>query len=285
MTRTTRVLLERERNQMAVRRNTAAATTKRPTPKPMQTLMCSRCCTKATWRKSHEKQQLKKAQVFNRKHNCYRNTRCTSVAQEEQSALPAGVININEDSDDDEAYLGDQKEIAKEIEEIRYAQHWVNQEGWDVASEAYVPSKSTGKVIDLHLDWGAVQKALADGHDQAGESDTSHVDEATMLSDYSLEKLDPTQRVFADRVLKWASKVADVYDKVRSDGRLRSVPLLRSFLGGSAGSGKSTTLKTIVQHVRFMFQQRIGPWISLTAVGHQVRTVPRLSTNMSLCTR
>ena len=53
---------------------------------------------------SRKEQQSKKAHVFNRKHNCYRNTRCTSVAQEEQSALPAGVININEDSDDDEAY-------------------------------------------------------------------------------------------------------------------------------------------------------------------------------------
>jgi pantothenate kinase-related protein Tda10 len=108
------------------------------------------------------------------------------------------------------------------------------------------------------LDWGAVKKTLAVGHDDAGDSDTSHVDEASVLSDYSLEKLDPTQRVFADRVLKWAGKVADVYDKVRSDGELRTVPLLRSFLGGSAGSGKSTTLKTIVQHTRLMFKKRIG---------------------------
>ena len=74
-------------------------------------------------------QQSKKAHVFNRKHNSYRNTRCTSVAQEEQSALPAGVININDDSDDDEAYLGDQKDIAREIEELRVVQHWINQEG------------------------------------------------------------------------------------------------------------------------------------------------------------
>ena len=222
---------------------------------------------------SREEQQSKKAHVFNRKHNCYRNTRCTSVAQEEQSALPAGVININEDSDDDEAYLGDQKEIAKEIEELRVAQHWINQEGWDVASEAHVTSKSTGKMIDLHLDWDAVQKTLAAGHDVAGDSDTSVIDEAAILSDYSLEKLDPTQRVFADRVLKWAGKVADVFDKVRTDGRHRAVPLLRSFLGGSAGSGKSTTLKTIVQHTRVMFEKRIGLWIPLIDIGHQLRTV------------
>ena len=52
---------------------------------------------------SREEAQSKKARVFNRKHNFYRNTRCANVAQEEQSALPAGVINVNEDSDDDEA--------------------------------------------------------------------------------------------------------------------------------------------------------------------------------------
>ena len=116
------------------------------------------------------------------------------------------------------AFLGDQKKINRELEEIRVAQHWVNQEGWDVTSEAQIHSKSTGKVIDLHLDWGAVKKALAGGHDEAGDSDMSHVDEVTVLRDYSLKKLDPTQRVFADRVLKWAGKVADVYENARSDG-------------------------------------------------------------------
>ena len=207
---------------------------------------------------SRQEQQHKNARVFNRRHNCYRNTRCTSVAQEEQSALPAGVININQDSDDDEAYLGDQKEISKEMEELRVAQHWINQEGWDVAGDARVVSKSTSKRINLRLDWGAVKEKLADAHEEDGESDPSAVDEATILSDYSLDKLDPTQRVFADRCLKWAGLVADVYDKVRSDGRHRSVPLLRSFLGGSAGSGKSTTLKTIVQHTRLLFKKRNG---------------------------
>ena len=52
------------------------------------------------------------------------------------------------------------------------------------------------------------------------------------------------QRVLADRVIKWANSVADMYDKVWADGRHRQVPLLRSFLGGPARSGKSTTLKT-----------------------------------------
>ena len=215
---------------------------------------------------SREEEQSKKAHVFNRKHNCYRNTGCTSVAQEEQSAMPAGVINVHEDSDDDEAYLGDQKEIAKEIEELRVAQHWINQEGWDVASETHVLSKNTAQMIDLHLDWGVVQKTLAAGQNETDHSTSSDVDETSVMRDFSLDKLDPTQRVFADRVLQWASEVADVYEKVKSDGRHRPVPLLRSFLGGSAGSGKSTTLRTIVQHVRLIFMKRSVPAkVELTA--------------------
>ena len=190
-----------------------------------------------------------------RKHNFYRNTRCTSVAQEEQSALPAGVININEDSDDDEAYGGEQKEIAKEIDELRAAQHWINQEGWDVASEVRTISKSTGKVVDLRLDWGGVKEKLTEGLGETGESDTGQVDEATVLSDYSLDKLDPTQRVFADRVLGWVTAVAGVYEAVRRDGERRPIPKIKLFLGGSAGSGKSTTLKTCVQHARRLFMK------------------------------
>ena len=44
-------------------------------------------------------------------HDVYRNTRCTSIWQEEQSALPGGVINTYLDSDDEDAYTGEQKEI------------------------------------------------------------------------------------------------------------------------------------------------------------------------------
>ena len=78
-------------------------------------------------------EQAKKAKVFNHRHDYYKNTRCTNAAQEEQSALPGGVINVNEDSDDDGEYCGEQKEIAKEVQELRGAQHWVNQEGWNAA--------------------------------------------------------------------------------------------------------------------------------------------------------
>ena len=121
-------------------------------------------------------------------------------------------------------------------------------------------------MIDLRLSWGDVQNTLARGQDKAEDADTSRVDEATASCDYSLDKLDPTQRAFADRVLRWAGDVADVYDKVKSDGLYREVPLLRSFLGGSAGSGKSTTLKTIVQHVRLLFEKRgLSAKVELTA--------------------
>jgi len=54
-------------------------------------------------------EQERKAKVFNHKHSFYRNTRCASAAQEEQSALPAGVLNVHEDSTDDEGYVGEQK--------------------------------------------------------------------------------------------------------------------------------------------------------------------------------
>ena len=156
--------------------------------------------------------QCKKSQVFNRKHNCYRNTRCTSLAQEEQSALPAGVVNVNEDSDDEQEYLGDQKEIAKEVDELRVVQHWINQEGWDVASEVCVTSPNTGKSVDLRLDWGEVQRKLSEGLGDAAEADIGSLDEAAQLVDYSLEKLDPTQRAFADRVLKWANFLVDTHE-------------------------------------------------------------------------
>ena len=107
-----------------------------------------------------------------------------SVAQEEQSALPGGVININEDSDDDEAYTGEQREITKEMDELRVAQHWINQEGWDVAGETHVISKNTGAAIDLRLDWAMVKTKL---DDDQGEDDTRLLDEATVLRDYALD--------------------------------------------------------------------------------------------------
>ena len=96
------------------------------------------------------------------------------------------------------------REIAKEVDELRVVQHWINQEGWDVASEVCVTSPNTGKSVDLRLDWGEVQRKLSEGLGDAAEADIGSLDDTAQLVDYSLEKLDPTQRAFADRVLKWA---------------------------------------------------------------------------------
>ena len=94
------------------------------------------------------------------------------------------------------------------------------------------------------------------------------VDEDTVLGDFALGKLDPTQRAFADRVLAWAAEVVRVYkDKaIAPSERLRNMPKLRTWLCGSAGSGKSTTLKTTVRHVRLLFQrENVDASIELTA--------------------
>ena len=168
---------------------------------------------------SRREQQEKSAKVYNRKHNYYRNTRCTCMAQEEQSAIPAGVFNVYEDSDDEDAYLGEQRELQKEMQELLAAKDWINQKGWDVASEAQVVSPSSGKTIDLRLDWAMVEQKLKQGYGDLAVSDAGDVDEVKVLSDFSLDKLDPTQRVFADRVLKWGDELVDVHETVKRDGR------------------------------------------------------------------
>ena len=40
--------------------------------------------------------------VFHQRHDYYKKTRCISVAQEEQSAIPAGVINQHIVSSDED---------------------------------------------------------------------------------------------------------------------------------------------------------------------------------------
>ena len=45
----------------------------------------------------------RKTTVVKTRHNFYKQTKVTSLAQEEQSALPAGVLNTYEDSTDEEA--------------------------------------------------------------------------------------------------------------------------------------------------------------------------------------
>jgi len=83
----------------------------------------------------------------------------------------------------------------------------VNQEGWDAAAEGVAVSR-TGEVIDLRLDWADVEKKLASANGALEvQGSGADVDEEAVLRDFSLSDLDPTQRAFADRVLKWAKAV------------------------------------------------------------------------------
>ena len=210
--------------------------------------------------------QARKARLISQKHSYYKQTRCTSTAQEEQSALPAGVINVHEDSSDEEDYYGEQKEIAKELQELHAAKHWINQDGWDAAGEGRAVSSATGKEIDLRLDWEDVKRKLAPGAGADADAGTARVQEDVVLRDFGLDKLDPTQRAFADRVLAWAADVVRAYKSVSATGKPPALPRLRTWLGGSAGSGKSTTLKTIVQHLRLLFQREdVDASVELTA--------------------
>ena len=132
---------------------------------------------------SRRGQQEKSAKVYNRKRNYYCNTRCRCITQEEQSAIPAGVFNADEDSDDEDAYLGEQKELQKEMQELLAAKDWINQKAWDVASEALAVSPSSGKTIDLRLDWVIVERKLKEGCGDLAVSDAGDVDEVKVLAD------------------------------------------------------------------------------------------------------
>ena len=93
------------------------------------------------------------------------------------------------------------EEIAKEVQELQAAKHWINQEGWDAAGEGRAVSPSTGEEIDLRLDWAEVKRKLAAGAGQDATTGPARLDEEVVHRDYALDKLDPTQRVFADLVL------------------------------------------------------------------------------------
>ncbi len=131
-------------------------------------------------------------------------------------------------------------------------------------SEGRAISSNTGSEVDLRLNWGSVKKQLAKGVDGEVASLSTSTDAPSQK--YNLMDLDPTQRAFADRVLGWAREVVKVYKEVESTGRRRDIPKIRTWLGGSAGSGKSTTLKTIVHHMRLLFREEgVDAKVELTA--------------------
>ena len=83
--------------------------------------------------------------------------------QEQTDALPAGAFIINDVSSDDEEYHWEQKEIDREMQELRAAQHWVNQREWNLTGEGHAVSPATGNNIDLNLNWDDVRSCLAQG--------------------------------------------------------------------------------------------------------------------------
>ena len=169
---------------------------------------------------SRQAEQLRKGGIFNQKHGFYKRTRCTSTAQEQQSALPGGVINVHEDTDDECEYGGEEKEIAKEMQEVRAAQHRVNQSGWDADSKGRGKCPRTGESVELRLDWAEVEKQLSKG--TGGDvSEAATVREGDVLQKYPLDDLDPTQRAFVNRVLAWGA--ADAIATMRSDSPRRAL--------------------------------------------------------------
>ena len=112
---------------------------------------------------NRREEQKRRSGIFNNRHNFYKHTSCTSTAQEEHSALPAGVLNVCEDSDDENDYVGEEKEIEQEMQQLRVAHQWINQEGWDLASERKALSANTGAEVDLRLEWEEVARQLASG--------------------------------------------------------------------------------------------------------------------------
>ena len=113
---------------------------------------------------SRQEEVTRMLKVFNRRHGFYKKTWVTSLAQETARVHPgAGAMNVYEDSSDQDAYMGEQREIQREMEELRRVKDWINLDGCDAAAEARAVSSATGQELDLRLDWGEVRKKLASG--------------------------------------------------------------------------------------------------------------------------
>ena len=83
------------------------------------------------------------------------------------------------------------------------------------------------------LTWGDVQRQLAKGAGMASDESalTDAVVEEKLVRRFALENLDPTQRVFADRVLAWGTDLvrAHKHNATLTDPRqMEPMPLLRS---------------------------------------------------------
>jgi hypothetical protein len=96
----------------------------------------------------------------NARHDYYKRTRCTNVAEEEQSATPWGVKNVCADSDDEDAYTGEQAEIQAETDELRATLTLINPPGWDTSGDA-VGLGADGERVDLREPMDAFGKKLS----------------------------------------------------------------------------------------------------------------------------
>ena len=72
------------------------------------------------------------------------------------------------------------------------------------------------------ISFPAVQKKLKEGDLEDLEDKKVLMNEAEGFEKYPLDALDPTQRCFADRVLKWAGDVVDAYQEWISGSVSRS---------------------------------------------------------------
>ena len=138
--------------------------------------------------------------------------------------------------------------------------------GWKVVDEGFATSSSSMGNINLRLDWGDVQKTLKAGNTCDADAPSTILQRDNVLRELDLNTLDPTQRAFADRVLAWAAELVLHRRRYLETRVWEALPVLRLWLCGSAGSGKSTTLRMVVQHMRLLFQEgKVDAIVELTA--------------------
>ena len=215
--------------------------------------------------KNRRQEQQGKFSFKNPKHDYYLQTRCSAVALEEASAFPGGCLNIHEDTDAEEGYAVEDKEVEKEMQELVPVQNLVNIRGGGAYEQGVVREGARDILLKLPC-WTSVRKKLEEGDLEDMDGKKVVMNEEEVFKKYPLDILDPTQRCFVDRVLRWAAEVVDAYKEYKDNKKKFKPPRLRAWLGGSAGSGKSTTLKTCVAHIRLLFQQeKVDATIALTA--------------------
>ena len=149
---------------------------------------------------------------------------------------------------------------------MRGVQKWMNPDGWDLKSEGKGDLLGNGSEVDLGRDWNMVRKLLAKGAEAEVDGQSWIPTREEVERDYDISRLDPTQHAFVEYVLAWVKELILVKKKMAKTSVKIRKPKLRTWLGGSAGSGKSTTIRTAVQHARLLFHEAgIAATVELTA--------------------